>query len=53
MLFPHLGSERSAECRTRPQYELRSYREAGSSRWPGRDADIWEVIDQSIREVRM
>jgi hypothetical protein len=37
---PHLGSEISAECRTLPQYVLRSYCEVGSSRLPGSDADI-------------
>ena len=37
---PHLGSEISAACRTRPQYVLRSYCEAGSSRFPGIEADM-------------
>lgn len=36
----HLGSERSAECLTRPQYVLRSYCDAGRSRFPGKEADI-------------
>ncbi len=34
-LSSHLGSEMSAECRTRPQYVLRSYCDAGNSRLPG------------------
>jgi hypothetical protein len=37
---PHLGSEIFAACRTRPQYVLRSYWEAGSSRLPGIEDDI-------------
>ena len=37
---PHLGSEMFAECMTRPQYVLRSYCEAGSSRLPGSEADM-------------
>jgi len=36
----HLGSDMSAECFTRPQYELRSYLEVGSSLLPGSDADM-------------
>lgn len=31
----------SAECFTRPQYVSRSYRDAGKSLLPGRDADIF------------
>ena len=37
----YLGSEISAEWRTRPQYVLRSYCEVGSSRLPGIEADIF------------
>ena len=36
----HLGSDISTECRTRPQYEDRSYCETGSSRLPGSESDI-------------
>ena len=41
---PHLGSAISADCWTRPQYVLRSYREAGNSRLPGNDADIFPGV---------
>lgn len=37
---PHLGSDMSAACLTRPKYVLRSYCETGSSRLPGSEADI-------------
>lgn len=39
-IVSHLGSVRPAVCLTRPQYVLRSYRDSGSSRFPGREADI-------------
>lgn len=37
----HLGSVMPAVCLTRPQYVLRSYCDSGSSRLPGREADIF------------
>lgn len=43
----HLGSEISAECFTRPQYVLRSYRETGSSRVPGRE-DVIAITECEI-----
>lgn len=36
----HLGSVMPAVCLTRPQYVLRSYCDSGSSRLPGREADM-------------
>ena len=36
----HLGSAIPATCRTRPQYELRSYCEGGNSLFPGIEEDI-------------
>lgn len=38
--WSHLGSAMSAECFTRPQYVLRSWREAGRSLLPGRELDM-------------
>ena len=35
-----LGSAISADCLTLPQYVERSYRDAGSSRHPGNEADM-------------
>jgi len=40
LMMSHLGSERFAACRTRPQYVLRSYWDAGRSLLPGREADM-------------
>ena len=41
----------SAECLTRPQYVPRSYCEAGSSRFPGSEADIAtsQLVDSRVR----
>lgn len=39
-LLSHLGSDRSIECLTRPQYVFKSYCDDGKSLLPGRDADI-------------
>jgi hypothetical protein len=51
---PHLGSEIFAACRTRPQYVLRSYCEGGSSRLPGRDADIVKnSLGRRMRQMRV
>lgn len=36
----HLGSVMPVVCLTRPQYVLRSYCDSGSSRLPGREADM-------------
>ena len=43
LMMSHLGSDRFAACRTRPQYVLRSYWDAGRSLLPGREADMSEV----------
>jgi len=40
----HLGSARSIECRTRPQYVLRLKRDSGRSRRPGRE-DVIVMYD--------
>ena len=42
-MVSHLGSERFAACRTRPQYVLRSYWDAGRSLLPGREADMSDM----------
>jgi len=44
VLMPYLGSERFAECRTRPQYVDRSYWDAGRSREPGSDEVIFVIL---------
>lgn len=44
----HLGSETSAQCRTRPQYVLRSYWDAGKSRVPGNE----DVMAKGYRRDR-
>ncbi len=36
----------SAECLTLPQYVVRSYRDAGRSLLPGKDADIFAVVQR-------
>lgn len=36
----HLMSAISAECLTRPQYVVRSYRDAGKGRDPGNEVDM-------------
>jgi hypothetical protein len=48
-LIPHLGSDISAACLTRPQYVLRSYCEIGSSRLPGNEADIIRPSPENIQ----
>ena len=49
---PHLGSEMFAECMTRPQYVLRSYCEAGSSRLPRSEADMTMLAGGTCRTWR-
>lgn len=44
ILGTHLGSARSIECRTRPQYVLRLKRDSGRSRRPGRE-DVMVMND--------
>ena len=41
-----------AECMTRPQYVLRSYCEAGSSRLPGSEADMTMFAGGTCRTWR-
>lgn len=42
-----------AVCLARPQYVLRSYCDSGSSRLPGREADILSVVVIVIVIVRV
>jgi hypothetical protein len=44
----HLGSEILAECRTRPQYVLRSNCDTGRSRLPGKE----DVMSTSTRRAK-
>ena len=47
-LVSHLGSVMPAVCLTRPQYVLRSYCDSGSSRLPGREADMLAGYSEQV-----
>lgn len=48
----HLGSVMPAVCLTRPQYVLWSYWESGSSRLPGKEADMVSLLVRWLLERR-